>query len=43
MNSRPDEFAPYWLQTAMPSTENAEMPGQPVKFPWEYPWPHTAP
>ena len=43
MNSRRDEFTPYWLQTAMPSTENAEMPGQAVMFPWEYPWPHTAP
>ena len=43
MNSRPDEFTPYWLQTAMPSTGNGEMPGQPVMFPWEYPWPHTAP
>ena len=43
MNSRPDEFSPYWLQTAMPSTGNGEMPGQPVMFPWEYPWPHTAP
>ena len=43
MNSRQDEFTPYWLQTAMPSSENGEMPGQPVMFPWEYPWPHTAP
>ena len=43
MNDRPDEFSPYWLQTAVPSTGNGEMPGQPVMFPWEYPWPHTAP
>ena len=43
MNDRPDEFTPYWLQTAMPSSGNGEMPGQTVMFPWEYPWPHTAP
>ena len=43
MYDRPDEFSPYWLQTAMPSSGTGEMPGQPVMFPWEYPWPHTGP
>jgi hypothetical protein len=43
MNSRREEFTPYWLQTGMPSIENVEMPGQTVMFPWEYPWPHTSP
>ncbi len=48
MNSRPDEFTPYWLQTAMPSASNggtleSTPPDPSFMFPWEYPWPHTSP
>jgi hypothetical protein len=43
MSTRREEFTPYWLQTAMPSIDSAEMPGLEVTYPWDYPWPHQSP